>query len=925
MSGLRSALGRVAHWARKSSYSWLLALLLPLFAVLPAMTVPTEEYTYDAALFHVYRGVIYSAARADGWLYPRWVQPINAGLGGPLFTFYSPLVYALLDVLHSAGLAHPLAWRALIALFLLAASVGAFGLCLALFRRADIALAGAALFSYTPYLMQEFFGRGSPQGMAIALYPWVLWALYRLAERPSGWRLLAAGVLWALVILLHNLGALLFLPLAAVFLLFLALRLGRRALWTGALALGVGLLLSAFYWLPFVALRSAVQLGNASRVAWAQPAAHPAPLADLLALPQVFDVSLGNNGVNSAAGLLQALALACGLVLGAALARQKRRAPAFLALCFSGLGLVILWLQTASATPIWAALPALNLLQFRWRLLSLIGLPAAVLLGLCIEQAPARARGALAACLIVAAIALEIPTLYPQLLLRQHRFSPAPTVAEAQSFAMSAGYPGLTTLNEFAPAWRGLPFTPAEAQQVAQSPLAYPPAGVQVLWSAQRTGYLQVTIEAPAPFRAALHVLYFPGWAGYVDGRKVTLLPAKETGYIQLDVPAGAHTVTLRYEGTPLEHAADALSLLALALLLPAVWLWRGQRAAPVAEGSYLRPRWWLPVALLALLALKTAWIDPHTTWFREQSSPTAIRGAQATADAWFGGQVRLCGYSIAPRQAHPGDRVRVTLYWQISAPPGVQLNGFAHLLGACNNPETSNPVWGQSDKQAPGDQPMRDWVPGKLYRDSYDIILPAHTPPGAYPVEVGLWQPQTGERLPVSTGGDALLLPPVSVSWPAWTPWQQRLLQILHPLRPEHARQETLGQAVRLLGYDVEPAVRPGEAIHLKLYWQALAPIAGSYTVFTHLIDAQGQSQSGHDGLPVRGARPTAGWAPGEVIVDEHDIAVPAGAPPGDYTIEVGLYNAATGVRLPAVDARGQRLEQDRIVLGPVAVGTAP
>ena len=41
-------------------------------------------------------------------VYPRWVQPINGGLGGPLFSFYSPLVYFLADGLHAAGLPHPL-------------------------------------------------------------------------------------------------------------------------------------------------------------------------------------------------------------------------------------------------------------------------------------------------------------------------------------------------------------------------------------------------------------------------------------------------------------------------------------------------------------------------------------------------------------------------------------------------------------------------------------------------------------------------------------------------------------------------------------------------------------------------------------------------------------------------------------------------
>ena len=106
--------GRVDYRLGRA-YAWLLALLLPAALVSTALAYPIEEHASDAATVHVYRGVIFSAARAEGVAYPRWVQPINAGLGGPLFSFYSPLVYYLTDALHAVGIAHPLAWRLVVA------------------------------------------------------------------------------------------------------------------------------------------------------------------------------------------------------------------------------------------------------------------------------------------------------------------------------------------------------------------------------------------------------------------------------------------------------------------------------------------------------------------------------------------------------------------------------------------------------------------------------------------------------------------------------------------------------------------------------------------------------------------------------------------------------------------------------------------
>ena len=60
----------------------------------------------------------------------------------------------------------------------------------------------------------------------------------------------------------------------------------------------------------------------------------------------------------------------------------------------------------------------------------------------------------------------------------------------------------------------------------------------------------------------------------------------------------------------------------------------------------------------------------------------------------------------------------------------------------------------------------------------------------------------------------------------------------------------------------------------------------------------------------------PTTFWQTGDRIYDEKTIALPAGLPPGDYTLVVGLYDPATGERLPAVGPDGQRYANDAVVL---------
>jgi hypothetical protein len=746
-------------------FSWALALLLPLFAAVPALVNPIEEHAVDAALFHVYRAVVFAAAQADGWLYPRWVPGINGGLGGPLFTFYSPLIYFLMTVFHAPGVPFALTWRLVVALAFVAASAGTFGLGLALFRRADVALAGAALYTYSPYLLRELFERGSPQGVAIAFYPWVLWGLMALAERPTGIRLALASGAWAALILTHNAGALLALPVLVLWWGFIGLRNGPRGALLTALALVGGLLLAAFFLLPFMAERSAVQLANATDTSWASPTTGVMSLGEFFAWPLVFDVGLANNDTGQTLGPLPALLIPLALAAAPFLARRGRWAEAVLAGGLALWGAFALWMQTASATPVWAAVTPLGVMQylnFRWRLLAPLGLVTAIGAGLLLTMTPRRWVGPLAALTVVLGVGIALPSLYPSLLTHHADVPRDPTVADVQAFTLRSGFPDLSYFRELLPRWRTVPFTPEEADRIAASPVSNLPEGGRVLRWERRTGILEAELETPVAFQAALHALYFPGWAGYLDGVPQPLQPAEGSGYILMNIPAGRHTVLLKYEGTTAQRVGGWVSgLAALALLALAVF-WRRPAVAqdlscdPEQDKSYatvqdkscatwmhLKPRWWVAGLLVGLAALKTFWLDPHTTFLRHNSTCQSIHGAQEQVDVWFGEMLHLCGYAVSSDRAAPGEWLSVTFWWEISQPVDRGANSFVHLIGPTVNPSTGTPLWGQEDKQ----MGINWWRPGKMYRDTYTFRVLPDAPPGVYRLEVGWWDPQTQQR----------------------------------------------------------------------------------------------------------------------------------------------------------------------------------
>jgi hypothetical protein len=107
-------------------------------------------------------------------------------------------------------------------------------------------------------------------------------------------------------------------------------------------------------------------------------------------------------------------------------------------------------------------------------------------------------------------------------------------------------------------------------------------------------------------------------------------------------------------------------------------------------------------------------------------------------------------------------------------------------------------------------------------------------------------------------------------------------------------------GQA-RLMG------IRQTSSGELILFWQALAEVKRDYTIFTHLLDANGETLANADHRP---PRPTHEWRPGQMIPDRVKLALPPGFTAGDYRVAVGLYDAADPAlaRLPLADGSGDR-----------------
>jgi len=156
--------------------------------------------------------------------------------------------------------------------------------------------------------------------------------------------------------------------------------------------------------------------------------------------------------------------------------------------------------------------------------------------------------------------------------------------------------------------------------------------------------------------------------------------------------------------------------------------------------------------------------------------------------------------------------------------------------------------------------------------------------------------------------------------TYPAGTVWYGNVRLATYAVPQASARTPepmdvVFGDRIRLRAFALRtPATASGDVVQLTLFWEALRPLNRRYKVFTHLLDAEDHIVGQRDAEPLAGLRPTNGWKPGGEITDRYGVPVLWGTPPGNYRLEVGLYDAETGMRLTTA-------ESDRVVLGTVEV----
>lgn len=607
-------------WLARFDPYLVLLLGLSLLALTP-LTAPGYFYEAHDGRHSVFYLQMFDASLRSGARWPRWAMHHIQGYGYPTFMIQAPLGFYVgeLFVLLGAGitLAAKLTW----VVGFLAGAWGVYRLVRYWIERAtqqtgflpetrfvngldparSCAVIAGLLYVFIPYHLVDIYVRAAlNDALLLGWFPWVFLAFDRLITLGGapGWtrRLALATLLLGGTLLTHTFALISFAPLLVTFVLFLLIYSIRHlSTRPGAIAGRIGqggfagvaaLLLTVIFLLPLLVeaqryLEQQVYVTNTYdfRRHFVQIGQYFSPF---WGFGYSDDPTGGNDGMSFQVGLLPLLLCFVALCVPWRPARLR-----WLALYLGGALVVLLFLMSPWALPLWEAMPALSVIQFPWRLLALVALLVSTLGGLTLyglltqeDNAPATAGVLLVGLLVVMGSA-------PYIAANLQPVEPWREDGRAV-YQFERAHPDMIAYTTWV---QEKPFTESPMSKDYASPdyvethgyttsltrLAIIRGVGDVLQNYSYGSHFGGVVRMARAGTVRIHLYYFPGWQVLVDGQPALYSVSGPYGLIEVDLPEGEHRIDVAMGWTPARVVGAAVSGAVLLVVL-VLLLWPVQR-----------------------------------------------------------------------------------------------------------------------------------------------------------------------------------------------------------------------------------------------------------------------------------------------------------------------------------------------------------
>jgi hypothetical protein len=301
-------------------------------------------------------------------------------------------------------------------------------------------------------------------------------------------------------------------------------------------------------------------------------------------------------------------------------------------------------------------------------------------------------------------------------------------------------------------------------------------------------------------------------------------------------------------------------------------------------------PRAWhsrLHAAISVLFIFIALW--PVPTLAQSYAIPKSLQ-APTSSDrnimATFDGGMTVLGVDFPQgTTVLQGAELPLTIYFRAENRIDEDYTLFIHLV------DDQNDLYAFDGVPFQGRHPTRQWEPGAVFADSYDIVVNPEAPiedGWLASLTLGFYDLEHGDRLPVfdqsgNPAGDRIAVGPV------------RILTSPLSIRPIASSPVAAWEnGISLVSVGCQEVAGEG-TLELDLHWQPSSLIHHDYTVFLQALSESGEVLSQVDQEPQGGALPTSVWQPGEIIEDNYELELPSGG----AKVILGFYDRFSGKRL--------------------------
>lgn len=491
----------------------------------------------------------------------RWSQNFGYGFGMPLFEFYAPLPFYIGSIFHILGADLVFATKLLFLIANLGSLLGSFFLGKKLFGyRGGVLLATA--FTLAPYRAVNLFIRGAlSEAWGMMALPWILLGIVELSTQRSKKSFITLVLGLVTLQLSHNLTTLMFLPLSVIYAVTFVL-LNERKIQTSIaklITIGCGYILSigisSFYLIPAFVEKNLTQIDTILG-GYFHYSNHFLYIRQFLVPNWGYGGSgWGPNdeisfflGFGQIFSLLVVILISLFLLKKTLIKRQKSYLPTLAHLSLLGglLGLS-LFMTLLKSQPIWDKVELLSFIQFPWRFLATAILFLAILVAFGLKLIKLRLMRM--AYFVIVFLGITLGNFY---YFRPEKMMDNPS---------------------------DLYYGDEEKIRNAQSGVLkdYIPKNMDYNGDTLRANYLdfqfppKTTIELNDPHQKIYHfelsegamvelpIANFPNWTVEINGEKTEVLTSKN-GLLMTNLPAGSHTVGVKFDNSPIRNVADFIS-----------------------------------------------------------------------------------------------------------------------------------------------------------------------------------------------------------------------------------------------------------------------------------------------------------------------------------------------------------------------------